>query len=285
MYNLFGETARVAYGDLCYLKKNFPYVLVSSVVGPLLYLVAFGLGMRSGSTESGVDYIAYIVPGVIAISSMNAGFSSSSQKILLQRLFHSSFDELVLCPMHTSAIVLGKSLFGIVRGMLGGTIMLVLGMFMTQDLTVTPWLFVVMLFSCTTFSMLGVMAGLLAKNSTTLMMISSVVILPMTFMCGTLFSVSALPEPLAAVVWALPLTHSTEMLRGLALDTAFPWVSLAVLAVYLVAFYVIDHYVIVKKLYRRCGTVSGLDIDRILSDADTTGPSCLKLFLACMFGI
>ncbi len=205
--------------------------------------------MKAGGTESGVDYIAYIIPGIVAISSMNAGYSSSSQKIVIQRLFHTSFDELVLCPMHTSSIVFGKSVMGMIRGMIGGAIMLALGTFFTDDLHISVELILMMLFSCLTFSLLGVMAGLLAKSSSTLTMLSNILILPMTFMCGTLFSVDALPGIVADIVWALPLTHSSEMLRSLALGWDFPWISLLVLFIYMVAFYIIDRTVIVKKLY------------------------------------
>lgn len=71
MYNPLSEAARVAYGDLCYMKHNFPQMMVSSLIGPLLYLLAFGYGMRSGDSE----YLAYVIPGIVAISSMNSGFS------------------------------------------------------------------------------------------------------------------------------------------------------------------------------------------------------------------
>ena len=127
MHNIPSEIFRVAYGDLCYMKHNLIQTMVSTLVGPLLYLLAFGYGMRSGDSE----YIAYVIPGIVAISSMNSGFSSSSQKIVIQRLFHSSFDELILCPMHTTSIIFGKCIMGIIRGLAGGLIIIGLGMLLT----------------------------------------------------------------------------------------------------------------------------------------------------------
>ncbi|MDR1404164.1 MAG: ABC transporter permease [Candidatus Methanoplasma sp.] len=249
MYRVLDETVRVAYGDLCFMRRNIFNVIVSSMIAPLLYLVAFGYGMRVGSSEEGVDYIAYVIPGIMAITSMTAGFASTSQKILIQRLFHSSFDELVLCPMHISSIVLGKSVIGMVRGLMGAVIMLVLGLLLTKDIHLSPQLIVCAVFSCLTFAMMGVMAGLLAKSTPSLNMISNLIILPMTFMCGTLFSVDSLPEPAAAVLWVLPLTHSSEMMRATALDWSFPWVSLAVVAAYFILFFLIDCHIIKKGKY------------------------------------
>jgi len=245
MYNFFSEVIRVAYGDLCYMKHNFIQTMVSTLVGPLLYLLAFGYGMRAGDSE----YIAYVIPGIVAISSMNSGFSSSSQKIIIQRVFHTSFDELILCPMHTPSIVFGKCLMGIIRGLLGGLIIMCLGMTLTTGLHITVELILAMIISSIMFSLLGVAAGLLADSTPTLMMFNSVLILPMSFMCGTLFDVSSLPPIVSYIVWALPLTHTTSVIRSTADLLPVDFVSVAVILVYIAAFYTICYVVIKKKWY------------------------------------
>jgi len=245
MHNIPSEIVRVAYGDLCYMKHNLIQTLVSTLVGPLLYLIAFGYGMRAGDTE----YIAYVIPGIVAISSMNSGFSSSSQKIVIQRLFHSSFDELILCPMHTSSVIFGKCLMGIIRGIVGGLIIMCLGMLLTPGLHITVWLLLAMLISSVMFSLLGVAAGLLANSTPTLMMFNSIIILPMSFMCGTLFDVNSLPKIIADIVWALPLSHTTSVMRATADCLPVDYVSVAIIIGYIVVFYSICHIVIRKKLY------------------------------------
>lgn len=250
MYNLLSETARVAYGDLCFFRRHLVQVIISSMIGPLLYLVAFGYGMRTGSTGSAdVPYLAYVIPGIVSITTLTAGFASSSQKILIQRLFYSSFDELILCPMHIPSIIFGKSVIGMLKGLIGAFIMLGLGCLLEPHVHITLGLLICIFFCSVTFSMLGVMAGLLAGSSPTLNMISSIVILPMTFMCGTLFSVDSLPSVIGTVIWALPLTHSSEIIRATSLGWDFPWISLLVLVAYFLVFFVIDCVIIKKKLY------------------------------------
>ena len=39
---ILDESYRVAWGDLCYIKDNFLEVLITGLVGPVLYLLAFG---------------------------------------------------------------------------------------------------------------------------------------------------------------------------------------------------------------------------------------------------
>ena len=249
MYFL-SEVCRVAYGDLCFLRRHLPETIISAMVGPLLYLVAFAYGMRSGDTEAGVSYVAYAIPGIVAMTSMTAGFTSTAQKIIIQRLFHTSFDELILSPMHTSSIVFGKAVIGMLRGLIGSSILLILGLFLTPDLVLGIGTVVSLLLSCIMFSLLGVAAGLLAKSSVSLNVFTSLVIMPMTFLCGTIFSVSALPSIVGDIVWALPLTHSSEVIRASALGWDVPWISVAVMLAYLVAFYALDYCIIRKKLYR-----------------------------------
>ena len=250
MYNLLGETYRIAYGDLCFFRRHIAQVVVSSMIGPLLYLIAFGYGMRSGSTGGlDVSYLAYVIPGIVSITTLTAGFASSSQKILIQREFFTSFDELILSPMHVPSIIFGKSVIGCLKGLVGAGIMLGLGMLLEPDVHISLQLIAVILFCCVTFSLLGVMAGLLAHSTPTLNMISSVVILPMTFMCGTLFAVDSLPSWASAIIKALPLTHSSEMIRSCALELDFPRLSLAILGIYFVAFFAVDYVIIRRKLY------------------------------------
>jgi ABC-type multidrug transport system permease subunit len=147
------------------------------------------------------------------------------------------------------SIIFGKSVIGTLKGLVGAGIMLGLGKVLEPDIHISVQLVAIIVFCCITFSLLGVMAGLLARSTPTLNMISSVVILPMTFMCGTLFAVDSLPAWASAIIRALPLTHSSETIRACALDLEFPWVSLGILVVYFAAFFAVDCMIIRKKLY------------------------------------
>ena len=99
------------------------------------------------------------------------------------------------------------------------------------------------------FSLLGVSAGLLANSTPTLSLFNSIIILPMSFMCGTLFDVSSLPEIVSYIVWALPLSHTTSVLRDAASGSAIDPVSVTMIIAYAAIFYAICYIVIRKKLY------------------------------------
>ena len=237
---LIDETFRVALSDLYYFKRNFILLTVTSLVTPLLYMFAFGYGVGNSVDEmEGVSYIAFIIPGVVAINTMTSSFNTISHKLMIQKRFYESFDEMLLCPVSKSALILGKTILGILKGMICGTILIIMGYVMTSDLIISPQLFALMLMSCFIFSLLGVAAGIVLPDLPWTDMFNSFIILPMTFLCGTMFTLSAVPEIVADIIWALPLTHTSTCIRAVALGWDFPWVSFCVLIAYGIAFYII----------------------------------------------
>ncbi len=238
----------VAWGDLMFMKHNFWNILVMSVMSPILYLVAFGFGLRTGETSIGVSYVAFVIPGIAALSSLSSSFSSTSTRMNVQRLYYRSFDEMMMCPLSLSAIVLGKCTLGLVRGLIASGLIYILGLCLPQapELVASPMVAVCIVLSCVVFSLLGMAAALIAKSHQSMATFNSLVILPMTFLCGTFFSVSDLNIVFQAILYCLPLTHASECIRAAALPDYldFPWVSLVVLIAFGVAFFALDHWLL-----------------------------------------
>ena len=235
--SLITDTYRVALSDLYYLKRNLPILMATSLVTPVLYLVAFGYGLGNGLTMEGVSYMAFMIPGVVALTTVTSSFTTVANKLMVQKRFYESFDEMLLCPISKTSMILGKSILGIIKSMICGSLMLLLGFFLADDLQITPLLIICMLISCTVFSMLGVAAGMIVQDLPRMNLFNSFVILPMTFLCGTMFSLDALPDAAKNVISALPLTQTSNCLRAAALGWDFPWISLAILIGYGVLFY------------------------------------------------
>ena len=236
----------VAWGDIRFLRHNFFNIMLMSVMSPILYLIAFGYGLRSGSTDIGVSYVAFVIPGIVALSSMSSSFSSTSTRMNVQRLYYKSFDEMMMCPLSMGAIVLGKCALGLTRGLIGCSFLYILGLFLASELQFSLAFFGCMILSCIMFSMLGMMAALLAKSHQSMNVFNSLVVLPMTFLCGTFFSVSSLPVVFQTILYCLPLTHSSQCLRAAALPEylPFPWISLAAMFGFAVLFFCINHHLL-----------------------------------------
>ena len=243
---VIGDSFRVAWIDMMFIKRNFIVVLITSLVTPLLYIIAFGYGFGSGSTVDGVDYIAFMIPGVISMSTMTSCFTNVSTKVMIQRTYYQSFDELFLCSMKPKSVVLGRTWMGMARCLISCSVLYVVGMVLTPDIHISIVSVSVILFCCMTYSLLGVVAGMLANSHLTLNLFSTLVITPMTFLSGTIFSLDALPDVAKHILNALPLTHSTDCIRSAMLDTSFPLLSLVVIFAYMIAFILISRHILMK---------------------------------------
>ena len=246
MTGLLKQTYYVAWGDMMFMKHNFANILVMSLMSPLLYLIAFGYGLRTGETDIGVSYVAFVIPGIVALSSLSSSFSSTSARMNVQRLYYKSFDEMMMCPLSLPAIIFGKCMLGFVRGLMSCGLIYALGLFLAPELQLTPMFMVSLLLSCVVFSMLGMAAAMIAKSHQSMATFNSLIILPMTFLCGTFFSVSSLNPVFQAVLYCMPLTHASECIRAAALPgyLTFPWVSLLVLLLFGIVFFAIDYHLL-----------------------------------------
>ncbi|UAL08154.1 MAG: ABC transporter permease [Candidatus Methanogranum gryphiswaldense] len=235
---------RVSWGDLCAIKRTMLSILVTCLVIPILYLVGFGYGLGSGMTVEGYDYVAFLFPGIIAMTTLTACFTFTSSKITIQKSFYKCIDEMLLCPIPISSMVVGKAIMGVIRGLLSCTILIVMATLVSDDFRLSLSLVLVVILCCFVFSFLGVATGLIARNHTDVTLFSGLIITPMTFLCGTVFSLQALPQAVRYVVDALPLTHAVNVIRALSLGQEFPWASLAVILGFGIAFYSIAYYII-----------------------------------------
>ena len=235
----------VALMDMYYLKRNFIPVMVSSITMPLLYFISFAYGLGDHVSDvGGVSYVAFVVPGIVALSTLSSSFSTTCSRIMVQRRFYASFDELMLCPVSTSSVIIGKTVLGMCKSIITCAVMLGLGCLVTDDMVIGPSLILMILLCSFVFSLLGVVGGLSVTNMASMNLFNSFVILPMTFLCGTVFSTSALPSFAQAIIYALPLTHASECIRACALGAPFPFVSLIVLMVYGAAFYLVSYHIL-----------------------------------------
>lgn len=232
MVTALTDAYSVLWADLRFTRRRWLRTLLVSLVGPLLYLVAFGYGLGRGVAVQGTNYLEFVIPGIVALTAMTSSFNGSGTKLNVSRRFYKTFDEFLMSPISHISLIFGKSLIGVIRGLMSSIAFLIIGFILASGLSVTPLFILSLLISCFTFAFLGVLAALLANSYEDMGNFSAFVILPMTFLGGTFFSLSGLPLALKIVLYILPLTHSSLCLRAEALGQPFPWWSFAVLIGY-----------------------------------------------------
>jgi ABC-2 type transport system permease protein len=219
----------VLWVDLRFLRRHWLRTLATSLVNPVLYLVAFGYGLGSGISFEGYGYLEFVIPGIVALTAMTSSFNGAGLKLHVDRLFYKCFDEYLMSPISLFSLAVGKTLIGVVRGLIASIALLAVGFAISPLLIISPLFVLVLVISCFVFAFFGVLIALVAKSHQDMGTFSTLVLLPMTFLSGTFFSLSQLPEAVKVILYILPLTHSSQCLRAAALEQPFPWLSLLAL--------------------------------------------------------
>ncbi|MDM7912369.1 MAG: ABC transporter permease [Methanotrichaceae archaeon] len=226
----------ILWSDLTALKRRWPRYLLTTLISPLLYLVAFGWGLGRGINLNGISYLEFVIPGIIALTAMTTSFNGAGTRLNVDRLYFKSFDECLMAPIGLPSLLVGKALIGVVRGILSSVAFLAMAILIAPAIHIGPLFLVGLLLTCLTFAFLGVLAALLARSHEDMATFGSLILMPMTFLGGTFFSLSQVPTGLKYALYAMPLTHSSLFLRAAALDQPLPWGSFFILLAFFAVF-------------------------------------------------
>jgi ABC-2 type transport system permease protein len=191
--------------------------IAASLIQPLLFLFIMGSGLEhlTRASTHGVNLKTFIYPGILCVAVMfTAMFSAAS--IVWDREF-GFLREMMVAPVRRSSIVIGKCLGGATVASTQGVIMILLAPLV--GVPYTPLLiigiFVLQLLLAFAITAFGVMIAVRIKQMQSFFGVMQMIIMPMFFISGALFSVAALPTWLAVLNRLDPLTYAVDPMRRL----------------------------------------------------------------------
>lgn len=196
-------------------RRDWMHITLSSLVSPLLYILTFGLGLGQTMAVDGHSYLEFLLPGVVALTTMNSSFNAIGMSLNVQRLYEHSFDNIMISPTPIWQYILGQMTAGSLRGLYAGCLVVAVGMCFGVNIILNPMFFAIMLLNGMTFASLGVLAAVLSKTHAGISRFSSFVLTPMSFLSNTFFSPSAIPEGMNVLIQCLPLTQTATLLRAI----------------------------------------------------------------------
>ncbi len=201
--------------ELLILKKKLFKQTASMSVSPLLYLVAFGLGMGQGVQVEGRSYMEFLIPGLIAMSSMIQAFAIASE-INIARFYWRIFEEFQAAPIRNIAYVTGEVLAGITRALLAVALIIVIALLSGVALSYNLYFWLAVVLNSFLFASLAVGLAMLVKSHADQSLLTNFFITPMAFLGGTFFPVDRMPPWAQQVLNLLPLTHAAKTIRSAA---------------------------------------------------------------------
>ena len=215
---------------------------VQSIVAPVLstslYFVIFGAAIGSRITEiDGVSYGAFIVPGLIMLSIMTESISNSSFAIYFPR-FTGTIFEVLSAPVSYVEVILGYVGAAATKSIIIGSIIFVTAnFFVTIELAHPLVMMLFLVLTSISFCLFGFILGVWADGWEKLTIVPVLVIMPLTFLGGTFYSISMLPETWQTISLFNPVVYLISGFRWSFYENAdvSVWLSISATVGFLVA--------------------------------------------------
>jgi ABC-2 type transport system permease protein len=198
--------------------SRFMKIKKQTLGGPLLetflYITVFGAALGSRIKElHGIEYILFVIPGLIMMSWATNAFTNNSSSILQQK-FQGAIHDQLSSPASPLELLLAFSLGGFVRGLLVAMITfaaswILVGLPVDNVLVLIPALFLVGFF----FSQLGVLIGVRAEQFDDVAFAQTFVLQPLIFLGGVFYSASLLPQPFQTLTHFNPIFYMISLVR------------------------------------------------------------------------
>ena len=195
-------------------RRDFLKITLAAMISPLMYLIVFGLGVQT--TLHGEPYLMFLIPGIVAMSTMTGSFGAVAQNMSVQRLYEKALDQVMVSPTPLWQFIAGQILGGALRGLYAGAVILILTYPVRSGLIFNGWSFLVMFLNGMVFATFGLVLSFLSKSYSDTPRYNAYIITPMSFLCNTFFSTDQMPGVFRAVIGALPLSQASRMIRLIA---------------------------------------------------------------------
>ena len=179
-----------------------------------MYISVFGAALGSRIDKlHGVDYVVFIIPGLIMMAwAMNA-FTNNSSSILQQK-FQRAIDDQLSSPASPFELLMAFSLGGFLRGML----VAILTFCAAAVLVEIPVENVIVLVSSLVlvglfFAQLGVLVGIRAEQFDDVSFYQTFILQPLIFLGGVFYSATLLPEPFQTLTYFDPVYYMIGLVR------------------------------------------------------------------------
>ena len=194
-------------------KRTLMQSLLSPVLSTSLYFIVFG-SVIGGYVENidGISYGSYIVPGLLMLTLLTQSISNTSFGIFFPK-FNGTIYEILAAPISTLEIVLAFVGAGATKTLIVIVIFITATFFVEVDVKYPLLMIFLLVLVAFTFALFGFLIGLMSSNFEQMSIIPTLVITPMVFLGGSLYSLDMLPEFWQMVTYFNPVVYLINGLR------------------------------------------------------------------------
>ena len=206
--------------DLTLYRRSWRRNILPNFLEPLLYLLAFGLGLGTyiGTEILDVPYAAFIAPGLAASSAMYGAMFEVTYNVFVKMNFEKLYDAVITTPLEPEDVAAGELLWAVTRSFIYGTAFI--AVIVALGHAHSPWTiaapFALPLIGAS-MAMAGLIFTALVTNIDRFTYLFNFIVVPMFLFSGIFFPIERLPDAAQTIAWLTPLHHGVEMSRALVL--------------------------------------------------------------------
>lgn len=227
----------MAYRQLKHFVRS-PSRITASIVNPLIWILFFGMGWASTfrfpgakALFGGVDYLSFLIPGIIAMSVFTGSFLSGIS-ILFDKQF-GFLKEILVAPVPRVAAMTGRILGDSLTATIEAGIIAVIGLPLITRVSFLGILYALLYsyLAAIGFSALGIAIASRMRSYEGFQLIMSFLIMPLIFLSGAFYPIRYMPWWLKLLAYMDPLTYSVDATRYWLVGVAQinPWIDLGAL--------------------------------------------------------
>jgi len=198
-------------------RKHALPSMTGHLADPMFYMLGLGFGLGALLPQvDGVHYINFLAGGTVCFSTMNSASFEALYSAFARMQMQRTWDAILNAPMTLDDIVLGEHLWAASKAFLSGTA--ILAVIWVLGLTHSPlslWIIPITFLIGFCFAGMALVMTALSPSFDFFMFYMTLMMTPMSLLCGVFFPISQLPQAMQVVAQVLPLTHAVELVRPL----------------------------------------------------------------------
>lgn len=216
--------------------------LVAPVVSAFLQVVIFGIVVGQNiSFPYYMSYREYLISGLVIMSVLFNAFQNTTSSIVIAK-YRLYIVDIVTYPLSRHWLVLGFGIGGMVRGLMVGGLVWLMGLLFAPGLSysLSLWMFLLSAsLGGLLFAMLGTWLAFITRTFDQVAIYTNFIITPVLYLSGVFFPISLLPDPWKTISQYNPIVYLIETARyaltgsqEVHLAAFFVWVPFAILVVW-----------------------------------------------------
>ena len=203
-----------------YKKEVLRFLIVwiqtifSPLISSLLFLLVLSLAIGADRGEVlGVPFITFLAPGLISMQVIQQSFSHSSSSFMIGKI-QGNIVDILYAPLSPAEVTISISLAAVTRSILIALVTIITFKFIINIQITNYFLLIVFtLLSSFILGNIGIIAGLWAEKFDHMATVTNFVIVPLSFLSGTFYSIERLPDFLQMISKVNPFFYMIDGFR------------------------------------------------------------------------